>query len=510
MGGPDGYYRLVAGVRSRNPGGASLSLGVVRMRNNGFRKQEYVARDQAFLVNRFPLKAGHASLYLTFQKARWGLPGSLDSLTAARSPRMARPYSQQIDARVEKSQVFAGIAVEQRGWKDVELRSSLHVQHIGKVNPYGTSPGYSGYKDETVTSAGTRLSLGRTHQGSKISFSWAIGLEALLERDELRERAFADAMPAALRTDASTRVGHLNGFLTTHLRIADRTGVQAELGTEATSFRHDDHLRNMETKDMPRKELYPMIGVQHRFSEGLKAYVRYAESTSRPTIWEVLGTVGIPNPTLVAEHVREAGTGIGFHAAHASATLHGYLRRTAGLILPKPAAVGEGEVFYNAGDARQNGLELAAHWQPDLGGEHPFELLLNGAWQHHRLALPGMASTVDVPGVPRWTGGLRWRWGMGNNTGIELGYRAISTVAATTFNRDRLAGHGLLHLHLAKGWRWPGCSMEAGVLVNNMLNVRYTTFIQLNDPYGRYYNPAPGRSLFARFTFTFGTPDNEG
>lgn len=502
-GGPDGYFKLNGELRTRSANGNTLSLGLLRMGNDGYRDQEYARRDQVWITQRYGLPKGNVRIYLTGQKAAWGLPGSLDSLTAAEHPRSARPYSQQIDARVEKSQLFAGIAVEQRIWQELLLRSSLQVQAIDKVNPYGTSPFFGGYKDERIRSAGTRLSLGRTFRGNAISFSWELGLEALVERDELQERTFVNALPADLRTDADTRASTINSFLSTRTLVGDRTTIFADIGTEATAFRHVDELRNKETADSPAGELYPLLGVERAFSDQLTGHLRYAQSTSRPTIWEILGSTGIPNATLTAEHVKEAEGGITFRNNGTAVAVNGYMRRTQDLILPQRVDQGTEEIFVNAGDAEQDGVELEARTGRDLSGKGQLELQLNGAWQHHRLTLPDMTNTVDVPGVPRWTGGVRARWSTRPGLRIEAGYRANSSVVANSSNGDRVPGYGVMQLHIGRSWRWNDHRLQVGLTGENILNAQYTSFIQLNDPAGRYYNPAPGRGLFVDLRFTF-------
>lgn len=503
IGGSDGYYRLCAGARVRQTNGATLSVGLLRMGNDGYRQQESARRDQVFLTQRYLLKNGSASIYITAQKAAWGLPGSLDSLTALRDPRAARPYSQLIDARVEKSQVFAGIAVEQRVWQGLLMRSALQVQAIDKLNPYGTSPGFSGYKDEQIRSAGTRLSLGRTTHGDNVSFAWELGLEALLERDQLNERAFVNAVPADVRTDADTRASNLNGFLSTRLLLGEHTTCFADIGTEATAFRHQDKLRSQGTKDVPSSQFYPMLGIERVLSPQVTTHLRYAESTSRPTIWEVLGSTGVPNTDLVAERVQEAEAGMAFDRGRTSLTVNAYLRHTRGMILPQRVQSGTEEVFINAGDARQNGVELTARTQHELPGETRLAVLLSGAWQHHRLVPPDDAAQVDVPGVPRWSGGARLRLATKDRSAAELGYRANSSVVANSSNGDRVPAYGVMHIRVGHTLQRKGMRLEVFLLVENVLDTRYTSFIQLNDPGERYYNPAPGRSIFGGLSFTF-------
>ena len=79
---------------------------------------------------------------------------------------------------------------------------------------------------------------------------------------------------------------------------------------------------------------------------------------------------------------------------------------------------------------------------------------------------------------------------------IEAGYRANSSVVANSSNGDRVPGYGVMQLHIGRSWRWNDHRLQVGLTGENILNEQYTSFIQLNDPAGRYYNPAPGRGLF--------------
>ena len=164
---------------------------------------------------------------------------------------------------------------------------------------------------------------------------------------------------------------------------------------------------------------------------------------------------------------------------------------------------GTEEVFTNAGDARQNGVELTAQTRRELPGESRLTALLGGAWQNHRLHPPDNAAHVDVPGVPRWSGGARIRLSTKSRDAAELGYRTNSSVVANSMNGDRVPGYGTMHFRIEHVWQWRGMRLEAFLLVENVLDARYTSFIQLNDPGGRYYNPAPGRSYFGGLSFTF-------
>ncbi|MBS1580699.1 MAG: TonB-dependent receptor [Bacteroidetes bacterium] len=494
--GPYGYFKLAGSAALRQANGTALTVGVLRLGNDGYRQQEYARRDQVFLAARWRTGRSLTRVLLTGQRAAWGLPGSIDSATAARDPRLARPYSLAIDAHIEKSQVLAGLSNETALGHGLHLRSAVQAQAIDKVNPYGTTPALSGYKDERIRAAGARLAVGGEVERRRLAFAWEAGLEVLLEQDALNERAYAYAVLGDVRTDARTQVGNGNGFLTTRTRIGERTTVFADVGLERTGFRLQDALRNITlTNDRPPVP-YPLLGVEQDLRHGLTAHVRYAESRSRPTIWEALGSTGVFNSALAPEQVREGEAGLTLERSGLTITLNGYVRRTDGLILQRTVDNGTAEEFYNAGDAAQNGVEASARIGRALPGAHRLELLLNGAWQHHRLHLPELEGTVDVPGVPRWTTGavarLRTRWG----PWLEAGCRTVSALSASVSTTDRLPAYAVLHVRLEQVFRVRQETVGVFVHGEDLTDTRYTSFVQLNDPGRRYANPAPGRSVF--------------
>lgn len=496
-GGPYGYFKLAASATIRQDNGLALSAGVLRLGNDGYRQQERSARDQVYLTTQWRTGRTLTRIFLTGQQAAWGLPGSIDSATAASDPRTARPYSLAIDAHIEKTQLLAGVANETAVGRSLRIRSVVQGQAIDKVNPYGTIPALSGYKDERIRAAGARLAVGSDVQGGWLAFAWEAGMELLLDQDALNEHTYADGVLGDPRTEATARVDNLNGFLVTRTRLGDRTTLFADLGLERTVFRLEDRLRDTTlTSDRPAV-FYPLFGVERTLAPDLVAHLRYAESRSRPTLWEALGTRGVFNTALGPEQVREAEVGVAFTRGPWELALNGYLRRTDDLILQRTVDDGTAEEFYNAGNSEQNGAELSVRSGHALPGGHRLELSVSGALQHHRLHTPERPDAIDVPGVPRWTTGtlarLLTRWG----PRLEVGFRTLSSMAASVSNDDRLPAYGVLHARLEHAFRVRHDRLGVFVQVENLTDVRYTSFVQLNDPGRRYYNPAPGCSVFA-------------
>ena len=504
-GGSYGYYRLGAIART-NKAGTTFTAGLVRQRNDGYRAQESSARDQAFVATSFAYKKSVTRVFLTWQKAAWDLPGSVDVSTADQDPRAARAYSVLLDAHLEKEQLLGGLANELRLGEHLQVRSGVHAQRIDKANPYGTSAGNCGYKEETIRAIGARLSIG----GDKLFLlptAWDMGLEALAERDHLRELHYVDKVMGDIKVNGDTRVANLNAFATTVTRLGRNTILHAGVGSERTDYDHDDHVAGIRSKRNTVPRLLPYAGLEQVLGGGYKLHLRYAESVSRATVWELLGTSGSFNTSLRGEQVREwelgASNGPAETPVRADFTI--FHRLVDDLIMQNQDT--DDRTFYSNQDkALIAGCELLVHGPVRQAGSKRADLLASVAITATDLErkdpISGDASLGDIPGIPVISAGLIVRAsGFAlKRLGLEAGVKLIgSTPTGGTTTQDEHVEHARI------SYLFDGKAADISIFLHceNLLDARYSSWIQVNDPGGRFYNPAPGRSFFfgARLTF---------
>jgi iron complex outermembrane receptor protein len=483
----------------------SLTAGLVKQGNDGYRAQEWSSREQAWMAGRWRGKGGETLALITLQRASWALPGSVDSLTAYTDPRTARPYSQLVNAHVDKTQLLAGLFNELALGHGLKLRNGIHAQVIDKENPYGTSAANNGYKDERIGAFGARLALHGEHRMRRYDLAWDAGLEALAEQDELLEHTFPGGVMGDVRTDASTRVGHLTPFAALQLRDG-RFTMHAALGGERYEVRHDDHLRDTVQRTTRSAGLLPTVGLAYAVNDQLRVHARHGNATSRPTVWELLGSTGVFNPDLAGERVTEweLGLDLGADSGAVRASAVGYARTIDGLI-EAVAIDGTDQVTYrNTGTARQNGLELSATGTARSAGGTLVSGVVALALQDHRWYRDGADGPVTAPGVPDLTFGLLGRVGLRQGTTLEAGWRSVAPVSADAAATAEVPGYALVHLRATQRFRLrAGGALGLFLHVDNLFDERYTGFVQVNEPGGRYYNPAPGRSLFVGAAFTW-------
>ncbi|NRF48674.1 TonB-dependent receptor, partial [Pseudomonas stutzeri] len=74
---------------------------------------------------------------------------------------------------------------------------------------------------------------------------------------------------------------------------------------------------------------------------------------------------------------------------------------------------------------------------------------------------------------------------------------------ADNANLDRVPGYAVANARL--GWRlqWGRQQWEPYIGIDNLLDRDYYDNLRINDNFGRYYEPAPGRTIYAGAKLTF-------
>ncbi|MEO8067437.1 MAG: TonB-dependent receptor [Flavobacteriales bacterium] len=479
--------------------GRFVSGGGVLQNNVGYREQESSNKQQAFLVGGRAGPRGSATGAITYQHAYWQLPGSLDSLTAAGTPTAANAWSRVIDAHVDKSQIFGGLNAEHRFGRIWLLRVTITGQRIDKKNPYGTNSAFTGVKEEHYSAAGLRLSATGRAWLSKWLIEWELGAEGLYEEDDLMDRSYdANLVATSVRTDALFTIGNATPYIVVQAQYRHRLWLFGGVGGELNDYVVDDRHTFHQDQGVGRQSAWPHAGLRLRVTRGVHVHLRYAEGVSRPTITE-LWTGSALNIGLFPEHVSEVE--IAMHIASRDSTMRasvaGFHRSIGDRIVTGTDLSGRPSTG-NAGDAVMQGVEMDGSVQLGIG--HAAWFVARGFFSVQALSAVDHDRHIDgerLAGVPLLTGGINLQLHGWRGWNATLSSRYTGDVLAHDGGDEALPGAVLCaarighEFHIARRG-----AVELFMLCENLLDEQYSGWVQLNDPGGRYYNPAPGRSYF--------------
>lgn len=164
-----------------------------------------------------------------------------------------------------------------------------------------------------------------------------------------------------------------------------------------------------------------------------------------------------------------------------------------------------GRTFYqNAGDTSRDGVELALGWQ--LADQWRLDSALTLArYEFDSFATPGERFDGNrIPGLPEqtWMNQLTWQ-GVGERFAtLETQY--VGDMVADNANETEIDSYWLVNLRVGDGWQLGGDTrLNAYLGVRNLFDEEYYDNVRLNGTFGRYYEPAPGRSVYGGVELSF-------
>ena len=438
----------------------------------------------------------------------------LNAAQASANPRQADPSANLFNTRKTVRQEQTGVTVEQRlGAQDL-LRASLYagdrqVRQFQAI-PVAALPARNTYSGGVVD-LGTLFdgySMNWIHDGALLGRPLAVtgGLER--ERMQQRRRGSDNNFGAigALRRDEDDKVSSSNLFAQADWRFAER--ASATLGLRRTLVRFDsrDHFITAANPDDSGSVGYantsPVAGLALRLAPETSLYASAGRGFETPTFAELAyrragtGLNLALNPSLSTNAEIGLKTRLG---EDQKVTLARFDTETRNEIVIDTAAGGRTN-YKNAGRTRRTGWE--ASWQAVLpaGFDARAAYTALDARYAEAFASGAAASTVPagnrLPGVPRVSlyAELQWRhFESGFSAALEA--RHNSRVYVDDQNSDAAAAYTIANLRLgyeqkARGWR-----IAETLRIDNLGDRSYIGSVIVADGNGRFFEPAPRRSL---------------
>lgn len=490
-------------LRQAGLNGNGRTLGFVQQVNEGFRDQEANRRSQLDFHQRFQASTDRgrreSHIWVGGLAARWELPGSVDAATADTLPSFApgAPF----DAAVDRRSGLLGLShISDFG------RGRWGVWVLGqtsnKINPYGTSNFYKGYKIESEQNLSIRGQF--LQRLSRAGAAWNLTAEAsvivLVDGLDVQEYDWVDGVPSEARIydlHASTRRIWSGGTLS----ASGPRGLRCDLQLAVERFaRKLDGLGGgsgaellfsdyADLRALPRVSLATPWRWNGRSLPGVWG-LSFGMGTSDPTGFELVDPESATLTDLTPESAQSLE--LGWRSEHLAATLYAMQVRDAIVTIPGANDV---PVTSNVGLHNMQGLEFSVnHSWTSLDGKRSLGHQTSGSWTLHRNGLSGKR----LPGTPierlqsRWLGASETGW----SADVLMSYRGrIPLNDANSSFADAVGLVDFLVGKLLKG----GLEIKMGC--RNLTDVQTSNWWQLNAFGGRYWNPAPGRQFWLQLTW---------
>jgi iron complex outermembrane receptor protein len=504
-------------------GATAYTSSVTRVSGAGYRDySDQRATRGALRVQLAPEAAAGTALTLAARisdVSRAQSPGALTRAQLDADPRQADPLSVRRQA---------GKTVRQG---DLSLTASHALGALGTLEGtvYGSTrtlanPLTFATVDVDRTSGGASLRVSESGQlashlariGAGADVQWQH--DARLERENCIEATATTAncpqgssLRGALRKDQRELVTSIGPYLRGELALAPRLLASAGVRADAVRFEVQDHLVTAtnpdDSGDRTLHAVSPAFGLVYRLGTA-SVYANVSGSFETPTTTELGnkpdGSAGI-NPELQPQRTvtREVGAKgiaswapIRWDVALFDATARDEL-------VPFDIVGGNGRRYYrNAGRTSRRGAELGV--QAELGA-----VTMQGAYtlSHFRYVeyVVGTTSYAGhrIPGVPDQALSLAATLRRG-----VMAFSATADVAGAVdvddANSAQAAGRTLLGVAVGGTVHAGGARLTPLVALQNLGGVRSVGSVSVNATAGKFYEPAPGRTLLVRLAVSRG------
>lgn len=430
-------------------------------------------------------------------------PGGLTAAQVKADRRQAAPGNLLFDADEYIRQQRLGLVWDgyAAGADEYQLRSYLGHREFGNQLGFASS-GQTTFK-RYFSGVGGHYSHHRELVGLRHKITTGFDLEAqrddrrrydspLGEREQLRQQQDESALSQGL-------------FIEDQIDLSERW--QATLGLRYDQVRlavDDFYLADNrdDSGSLSLEDWNYSAGLSYRLTPRQSLYARLASSFETPTISE------LGNPQ-----------GGGFNTALQPAQA---FSREVGIKGEWPAlryglsvyrieledelvafSIQSGRNFYrNAGQSRRDGLELSLDWQFADAWRWSAAYAYNRYRFEDYQTTAGDFSGKHIPGIPRQTLFSELAY---ENQGayLRLGVTAQARVYANDANSQSAPGHALFNLRLGKRFQVGEQSLEPYLGIDNLLGREYFDNLRINDVNARYFEPGPGRTLYAGLRVLF-------
>ncbi|WP_266170347.1 TonB-dependent receptor [Dyella subtropica] len=516
--GSDASMRL--GLSTRGIDGAlDYNLALAHFQTAGYRDHSRAQRESGNARLGFDLgKSGHLTLvFNTLALPQAQDPLGLTRAQAEANPQQAPAVAYQFDTRKSVHQTQGGAIYELAPDADTQWRLMAYYGQRG-VQQVLAVP-VAAQRDPL--SAGGVVDLDSNYGG--IDARWTrradlVGrpLELVLglsydDQDQHR-RGYENfvgntlGITGRLRRDEDDRVWNLDPYAQLYWRFATQWSLLAGLRHSEVHFRSNDRYIAPGNPNDSGRIRYgattPVAGLQYRPNDKLRFYASYGEGFETPTFNELSyradGGAGLAF-NLRPSRSRQGEFGAKWQPATDWELDTAWFRADTRNELAVANNTGGRARYRTIGRSRRQGAEaslrgeLGDGWRLALGLTHVQARFLS-AFSSGTPAITIPAGT-RIPGVPENYGSLRIERGatLGWRMGIEL--QGVSAVSVDDRDSSHAPGYLLTGIDLGYGLALGATRLHLSARIDNVFDRRAIGSVIVNESNGRFYEPAPGRSV---------------
>jgi iron complex outermembrane receptor protein len=518
------------GALTMSAADADYRIGYTHFRTDGSRGHSAAARES--LQGRLGLRHGAASLTLLanyFDSPDAQDPLGLTQAQYAADPAQSAPTSLQFNTRKSARQTQYGaildFAANSTGrWRLLGYGGRRAIDQFLAIPAAAQADARhsGGVVDLQTRFDGAELRWSHETQLLRRPLALAAGLTAdTLSQQRRGYENFVGTtlgVLGALRRDETNRVRSVDQYLQAEWSLAERWLLLAGARHSSIRFQSADHyVRTGNPDDSGSADFgatTPVLNLMWRASPSAHVYASYGQGFETPTLVELAyrsdGAPGL-NFDLRAARTVNSELGAKLRLSSRLSAQAAVFRATTRNELVVARNSGGRSAFANATRTQRSGAELAVavalphdwRWQASLTA------LTADVVDAYRTCVtaPCLTPTTAIvagsrlPGVPATTIYQQLEWGRSTGWRASLEARQLSSVYANDLNDTRAASYSTVDLGMGYAAARESGRWSVYARVENLFDARYSGSLIVNEANGRYFEPAPGRTVLAGLSF---------
>ena len=445
-------------------------------------------------------------------------PGALTRAQLDSDRTMADPLSITKQARKQVSQVQVGARLDQTMGRG-DLTASIYGGTRDLYNPltfavvdvdrssYGGGARYA--VPGTVFALPNRFTIGVDLQKQNdLRKNWA-NCNGQLTVDG--DCAVIGSEKGMLQIDQRELVSSVGPYVRDEVTLGGRYRVSAGVRADYVRFEVQDHLITPTDPDnsgvRTLHAVSPMVGLNVKLTPLHALYANVSRAFETPTTTELGnkpdGSAGL-NPDLKPQHSTSYEVGLkGLLVSRVQYSAALFDTEVRDELIQYEVPGGLGRTYYrNAGRTRRQGVEIGAS-----AAVGPFELGASYSYAHYRFR-EFVVDTADyagnsIPGIPASQMQLSATW-RHQALFVTAEADAQSSVFVNDGNTARADGYTTLNLRLGATSLFGNPWISPIFGVENLFNTTYVGSVAVNATRGKFFEPAPGRVVFAGMALAIG------
>ncbi|BCB61276.1 MULTISPECIES: TonB-dependent receptor family protein [Halomonadaceae] len=505
--GSDGYQKVAlqnGGVQ----GDWSHHISLTALNVDGYREQ---SSTEKYLLNaklRRELGSDRAltAIINLLDNPRSEDPGALNAREVAEGRDQAAPNSLALDAGQTVDQQLIGLQYEDLAAGDGELylKGFIAQRDFEQQLPFVGSSRLGYQRDYMGASAEYHheVTLG------SLPLNYIVGVDAARQKDERFRNAVnsqgAVGEPLADETQTATSTGV---FAQGDIALSEPLTLSLGARFDRVDLDVDDDFAADGDQSGQRtfNEWSGSAGLSYRYRPQHQAYINTGTAFETPTFSEFANPAGGGfNPSVEPQKAWNREVGLRGYIAPLALDydVAFFSVRVRDELVPYDEG---GRTFYqNAGDTNRDGIELALGWQ--LADQWRLDSALTLArYEFDEFATPSERFDGNrIPGLPEqtWVNQLTWENLDERFATLETEY--VGDLVADNANQTAVDSYWLVNLRVGDGWQLsPQTRLSAYVGLRNLLDEEHYSNVRLNGTFGRFYEPAPGRSVYGGLELSF-------